>query len=200
MAEKNVKAPTAAEKKGGGFQARKWVTRIALILLPPALLLMTLYQFGYLKYPWEKDKPPPKPVVAGDLFPGEGDADDGYLPNMSKEQILAQMQRVADASQLSFKINARPVFANGNAKGDLAIENPHYNVYPMVVQIFLDETGEMIYDSGGLLPDRHIYNAKLLKVLNAGTYKATAVFNAYDPGTGLWQGKTQAALVITVQN
>jgi len=140
-------------------------------------------------------------IVAGDLFPGiGGDAKDGHLSGMTKEQIIEQMQKAADESQFSFKINSRPVFADGGSAGDLGIENPNYNVYPMVVQIFMNDTNEMIYDSGGILPNQHIDSAKLLCALGAGEYGATAVLNAYDPVSKIWQGKAQAALIITVQN
>jgi hypothetical protein len=175
---------------------RKWIIRIAIMILMLVLILLLLHRCGVYKFPWEK----PAMIVAGDLFPGQGDAEDGHLSGMTADQIRKQMQEAADAAYFSFKINARPEFANGKAKGSLGIENPRYNVYPMVVQIFLDDTGEMIYDSGGILPDQHIDNAKLSVSLKKGTYKATAYLNAYDPDTKVWQGKQAAALVITVQN
>ncbi|MCL2324665.1 MAG: hypothetical protein FWC48_03745, partial [Actinomycetia bacterium] len=150
-------------------RGRRRAILIALIVLVLLALALILHQCGYYQLPWEKRGQ----VLAGDLFPGQGaDVDDGHLKNMTPDQIREQMQKVADASQFSFKINARPKFENGTAKGDLAIENPRYNVYPMTVEIFLDDTNEKIYDSGGLLPDQHITSAKLLKVLKAGTYKA----------------------------
>ena len=189
--------------KRNNRRALKWVIAAALIVAA----LVFLLQLWYAETPAKTENKPLQteteialPVVAGDLFPDIGDAKDGHLSNMTLEQIKAQMQRVAEESQFSFKINSRPVFADGGAKGSLGIENPNYNVYPMVVQIFLDSTGEMIYDSGGILPNQHIDSAKLLSELAAGEYNATAVFNAYDPDTKVWQGKAQAALIITVQS
>jgi hypothetical protein len=180
----------------GGARARKRLMRIgALILLLIAILLL-LHQCGHLKFPWEKSAA----IVAGDLFPGEGDAEDGHLSNMTPEQIKKQMQEAADAAYFSFKINARPEFKDGKSAGTLGIENPSYNVYPMVVQIMLDDSDEIIYDSGGILPDHHIDSAKLSKVLKKGTYKATAYLHAYDPDTKVWQGKQAAALEITIKN
>ena len=133
----------------------------------------------------------------GSLLP-PGFAQDGPLPNMSEEEIRKQMQMMADASYFAFKINSRPVFPSGGAAGSLQIENPSYNVYPMVVQIFLNDTQELIYDSGGILPNQHVEQAKLSKRLAAGTYNATAYLNAYDPDNHSWLGKQAAALVITV--
>ncbi|MDR1272854.1 MAG: hypothetical protein LBK04_07705 [Clostridiales Family XIII bacterium] len=185
---------TGQEKREG--EKRKWIIRIAIMFLTLVLLLLLLHQLGVFKFPWEK----PAGIIAGDLFPGQGDAEDGHLPGMTPAQIKEQMQKAADDSYFSFKINARPEFDNGKAMGNLGIENPSFNVYPMVVQIFLDDTGEMVYDSGGILPDQYIDNAKLSVPLKAGDYKATAYLNAYDPETKAWQGKQAAALIITVHN
>jgi hypothetical protein len=188
-------APEAAIASAKKMSRKTLITIISLVVAA-AVLALGLHALGIFKFPWEKD---PAPIVAGDLFPGEGGADGGHLPNMTPEEILAQMQKVADASYFSFKINARPEFDNGSAAGTLGIENPSNNVYPMVVQIFLDSTNELIYDSGGILPDQHILKAKLRKNLKAGTYKATAYMNAYDPDTKEWLGKQAAALEITIK-
>ena len=177
---------------------RKRILIIFLAVLVVLASVVLMRQFGLFTFPWEKV--PTQVVVAGDLFPGQGGASSGHLPNMTPDQIKAQMQKVADESQFSFKINSRPIFENGSAQGDLGIENPSYNVYPMVVQIFLEDTDEIIYDSGGILPNQHIYTARLLRPLSAGEYRAIAVLNAYDPDTLVWQGKAQAALIITVLN
>jgi len=133
----------------------------------------------------------------GSLLP-PGFAANGPLTGMSAEELRKQMQMAADASYFAFKINARPVFASGGDKGDLRIENPSYNVYPMVVQIFLDDTEEMVFDSGGILPNQHIDRANLDTKLAPGTYNATAYMNAYDPESLTWLGKQAAALVLTV--
>jgi len=178
-------------------KSKKRAIRIALIASTLILLIIMLSYFGFIKWPWQSDG---GSVVAGDLFPGSGDAADGHLPNMSQDEVMEQMQRVADASMFSFKINSRPVFANGNSEGDFRIENPNYNVYPMVVDVTLNKTKEKIYSSGGILPNQHVEKARLLRALDAGTYEATAVFNIYDPDTKELKGKTQAALIITVQN
>lgn len=187
-------AGRARDRPRGPFnRILKTVLPAVLVL---ALAIFFLHRAGLLVFPWEGTRP----IVAGDLFPGAGEAERGHLPNMTPEEILAQMQKVADAAYFSFKINARPVFENGSAAGNLSIENPSHNIYPMVVQIHLDATDEIIYDSGGLYPNHYIENAKLSKRLKAGTYNATAHMNAYDPDTLEWQGRQAAGLVITVLN
>jgi hypothetical protein len=195
-AEAAEAAETTDARREDKDDKRKKRRRVLIIILIALVVVILLHELGVLTFPWEHE---PRIIVAGDLFPDVGETDDGHLENMSQEDILAQMQKIADASYFSFKINARPVFPDGSAEGNLEIENPNYNVYPMVVQIFLDDTNELIYDSGGILPDRHITKAKLLRDLPAGVHKATAYMNAYDPETKEWQGKQAAALEIEVK-
>lgn len=140
------------------------------------------------------------PIVSGDLFPGQGNAQDGLLPTLTKEEILERMQAVADASYFSFGINARPVFENGKSKGKLEIENPSNNVYPMIVEIYLKDSGELIYSSGGMMPNQYIENDKLSKVLSKGDYEATAYMIAFDPDTNERLGHQQVGLIITIKN
>ncbi|MGI6004293.1 MAG: hypothetical protein ACOX88_02605 [Christensenellales bacterium] len=196
MGDKTKRPRKQHNPSKSGKKRRRPITVIVIIVLI-LLLILLLRQCGYFRFPWET---PPAPIVAGDLFPDVVDAVDGHLSGMTEEEILAQMQRIADESQFSFKINAKPEFLNGWSAGTLRIENPNYNVYPMVVQIVLDDTGEIIYDSGGILPDQHIDTARLTRVLRRGTHKATAHLYAYDPDTKVCQGESNVKLEITVKN
>ena len=181
----------SAKKRRSGAKAKKQIAIIAAVVIIIAAVAAYV-AYGLLNRETAADIP-----AQGSILP-PGFAQDGPLPNMSEEEIRKQMQMMADASYFAFKINARPVFERGDAPGSLQIENPSYNIYPMVVQIFLDDTQEMIYDSGGILPNQHVAQAKLSKRLAAGTYDATAYLNAYDPDTNAWLGKQAASLVITV--
>ena len=111
---------------------------------------------------------------------------------------MAQMQREADKGVFAFKINSRPVFSSGNSEGTLRIENPNHNAYPFVVKIFLKETSEEIYNSGGILPNHHIETAKLTKVLPKGEYPATAYIYAYNPETNEYEGKAAVDLTMII--
>lgn len=191
MNEKTVENYESYKKK----KRKKLAILLLLLLFSIAIIL---YQLGYLTLPWQNREI--LPIVAGDVFPGVGAAEDGYLSGMSEDEIQEQMQRIADASQFSFKINAAPVFEDGKSVGDVRIENPNYNMYPMVVQIVLNETGEIIFDSGGIMPNQHMEYGKLTKVLSQGTHQATANLYAYDPDTLVAQGQSAAKLTITIKN
>ena len=64
------------------------------------------------------------------------------------------------------------------------------------VSIIVDNTEEEVYASKFLKPGTYIENVKLDKVLEKGTYSATAYFKAYEEDIG----QTGAQITITVQN
>lgn len=186
---------SSGSEKNPQKAAKKGLLRILILLLLIAIVLLVLKQCGVF------DKQP-TPIVAGDLLPGAGDAEDGTLSNMSDDDIREQMQKAADEAYFSFKINTIWEFEDRKGEAAVGIENPNYNVYPMVVQVFLgkDGAGELIYDSGAIMPDQHIDNAKLTKVLKTGTYEALAYLNAYDPDTKENIFKSTAELSIVIKN
>ena len=128
-----------------------------------------------------------------------GDVSEGHLPGMTDAEVREQMQKEADKSLFSFKVNSRPIFEDGGGAGTLRIENPNHNMYPFTVEIFLDETGEKIYESGGIFPNRHINTAKLGRALPQGEHEATAYINAYDPDTKEFRGKSAVELTLVVK-
>ena len=173
---------------------KKRTALVSMIVL--AIMLFSVITIWYFKRDLAITKENNIPNQ-GSLLP-PGFAADGPLSDMTENEIREQMQKIADASYFAFKINARPVFETGDGKGNVRIENPSYNVYPMVVQIVLDETEEILFDSGGIFPNQHIDSASLNRPLPPGSYNATAYMNAYDPDSHTWLGKQAAALVITV--
>ena len=180
-------------------KGRKLILRITALVLLSIAAFLVLHLVG-VKFPWENNQNSHKTIEIGDTFPKVNpEAAEGYLPGMTADEIKEHQEKPVDEENVAYLINLKPVFENGKSKGNLEIENPHYNVFPMVVQIFLTDTNEIIYDSGGILPDRHIAEDTLLKTLKAGTYNATAIINVYNPETKVWQGKAEEALVITIQ-
>ncbi len=175
------------EQGGGGpgnkqSKLKKWLLRIGAVIILALLAVFIYYHFFY--------NPAPIAIVAGDKFPGVRDA----------EELQEAVQAEVDASYFDFEINARPVFPNGSTnKGNLYIVNPSNNAHLSVVQIVHDETGEVIYDSGGLLPGYEITGDELLVDLEQGEHNATAHFYVYDPDTELAVGEVTASLIITVE-
>ena len=169
-----------------------WIIIVSVLMLTAIAASVSVYML-----------PEPVPLavnnfIAGDIFPKTGEAKEGHLPNMTEDAIKEQMQRAADENNFAFKINARPVFSAKSGEATLRIENPHHNIYPFVVKIFLNETGEEIYNSGGILPNHYINTAKLSKVPPKGEHGATAYIYAYDPYTNEYSGKSAVKLTLSV--
>lgn len=122
----------------------------------------------------------------------------GILPGIDPEQRQAELQQQLDDGMIAFSINSTPVFANGSAEGNLMLENPANNAKLLVVEIYLDDTQELIYKSKAIPVGAYIENARLDKVLEPGTYPATAYFKAYRETDHSYIGQAGAALTIKV--
>jgi len=185
----NKKRTDRAEK----FDRR--INRILVLLLAVAAVAAGIVLCVLQKKPMPK--PPREGAVIEQLLPDGGTAVEGPLPGTDAEaEMLEQMQREADVSTFAFRINARPVFKGG--EGALRIENPSRNAYPFVVKIFLNDSGEEVYDSGGILPNHHIDMARLAKELPEGTHAATAYVYAYDPATKAYGGKAAVQMTLMI--
>jgi len=173
---------TELKEEKGPNKKKKWL----LLLL---LLLIILGVGAWLLFSGTKDS---EPIYSADLLPAIGDARDRDIADIAQE--------IADAHYFTLIINPTVTFADGNSVGDIGIINPATNVYPIAVEITLEETNEIIYSSGGILPNQEILEAKLDKSLPKGTHKALATVNIYDPETKEKQGATQADITIIVKN
>lgn len=155
------------------------------------LLLLISLVGGLGIYYWQKNQTS-VPMISADLLPEVGDATD--------REIAEKAQEVADANYFTLTINPTAVFEDGTSEGSIEIINPATNVYPIAVDITLDDTGEVIYSSGAIYPNQQVLTAKLLKDLDKGEYDATATVNIYDPDSKEKQGVTEAEMKITVNN
>ena len=112
----------------------------------------------------------------------------GVLPGIDVDARRKELQDQLDRSMIAFSINTSPVFLNGTSEGNLLIENPGNNAKLLRVSIRVDGTEEEIYASNYLKPGTYIESVKLDKVLEKGTYDATAYFSAYDEANGEYIG------------
>ena len=78
------------------------------------------------------------------------------------------------------------------------LENPANNAKLLVVEIYMDDTQELIYKSKAIPVGAYIENARLDKVLEPGQYAATAYFMAYREDDHSFIGQAGAAISITV--
>ncbi len=137
-------------------------------------------------------------------FGGGGDdfydnaAQGGQAPYKTEEEIQAELNRIVEEGMLNISIASVIEFENGTAPGVAYIENVPSNKYVMRVTITLDDTGEVVYQSGGIKPDSYIETITLSKDLDAGSYPATATFTAYDPDTLEEVGQAAAKISLSI--
>lgn len=122
----------------------------------------------------------------------------GVLPGIDVAERQAQLQERLDEGMIAFSINTSPVFATGGSEGNLMLENPANNAKLLVVEIYIDETQELVYQSKAIPTGAYIENARLDKILEPGEYPATAYFKAYREEDHSFIGQAGAAIKITV--
>ncbi len=143
------------------------------------------------------------------LLPREGDqisipgyrdpnASIGQLEGKSVEEIQAELNRIVEEGMFNISINPNIYFENGEAEGEVRIENSPANHYLMKVEITLDDSGEVVYTSGLIEPNYHIQTAKLAIPLEEGSYEATAVFTAFDPANESKVGQAAAKIKLHI--
>ncbi|WP_165252633.1 hypothetical protein [Adlercreutzia sp. ZJ304] len=124
----------------------------------------------------------------------------GQAPYKTEEEIQEELNRKVEEGMFNISIASVIEFEDGAAPGTAYIENVPGNPYVMQVDITLDDTGEKVYESGGLKPDSYIKDIALSKDLDAGTYQATATFHAIDQDTLEEVGQAAAKVTLNVLN
>lgn len=185
--ETEESSPAAAETKEKS-KARKWISRIVILIILILILLFTLYRCGYIGGQEEA------PFIIG------ANVKEG-TPGMTEEEIEEALEAEQAKANFSIELNGYPTFADGSSEGNLNIVNPADNALYMEVEIRLDDTDEVIYQSGGIPPNHYIDNDKLTKVLEKGEYNATAYVSITDPDNPETQYNSASFdLIITIQN
>lgn len=166
---------------------KKLISGIILLIVIAILVIFSLYKLGYLG------------GQENEIVIGAG-LQEGAL-DRSKETDSETEKGGNGKSDMTVRINGYPVFEDGESTGNLNIENPAANVLYMEVEITLDDTGEVIYQSGAIPPNHYIDNDKLAKSLEKGEYAATAHVSLIDPDDmDMVYNSANFNLVITIKN
>ncbi len=72
---------------------------------------------------------------------------------------------------------------NGKSEANLLIQNSPSNKKPVIVELYLKDNDEMIFQSDVIPAGSKLEKAKLDKTLNKGTYPCVAYFNVLNPET-----------------
>lgn len=130
----------------------------------------------------------------------DSSAKEGQASYKTPEEIEAERNRQMKEGMLNISMASIIKFANGTAPGTAYIENVPSNKYVMKVTITIDNTGEVVYQSGGIKPNSVIDTITLSQPLAAGTYPATATFSAYNPDSLEEIGQAAAKVTLVVEN
>lgn len=185
----NYNKPTSC--KSDKNKTYKTAGLVILVLLVIALALFLFRSCG-------ADTTTVDDPVTGGLVYDDGAVVGGW-DEADTDAIIAGLNEKVEQGMINISMNTSPVFADGTSEGNLMIVNEGINNYPQIVEITRNDTGELIYKSGGIPVGSKIENAKLDVDLPAGTYECTAMFHSVDPDTGASLGCAGAIITITVQ-
>lgn len=129
----------------------------------------------------------------------EDNATMGIMPGVDLDQRRKELQAQLDKNMIAFSINTSPVFQSNTGSGNLMVENPGNNAKLISVKLEIAGTNEVVYTSNYIKPGSYLENITLDKILEPGTYQATAYFLAYTEDTAEYIGQTGAGIVLTVQ-
>lgn len=169
---------------------KKTKKRILIVAGVIALIALTVVICYFLFYKNQSKEP----------LQYDDNATSGIMPGVDLDERRKELQEILDKNRIAFSINTTPVFLNGTSEGNLLIENPGNNAKLLKISIVMNDTEEEIYASNYLKPGSYIESAKLSKVLEKGTYEATAYFSAYDEETAEYIGRTGAAITLSVED
>ncbi|OMH25206.1 hypothetical protein [Bacillus thuringiensis] len=169
--------------KKGKCQDKKNKKKILLIILFLTFLGgVTIYTLNIRHAP---------EIIAGDFLPDEKETQRINKKKVAKEKV--------DASQFTLSIYPEAIFNEKTGEGFLHIRNESSNAYPINVKIKIDNTNEIIYETGAIYPGHEITKITLEKKLKVGKYKATADVDIFNPESKKKQGTTQAEMQIIIK-
>lgn len=103
----------------------------------------------------------------------------GLLPGKTEAEIAELLSQKVAEGMVDIGVSGQPSFEDRGAKGNLGIENIPGNRYALQVDLVLDETGEILYQSGLIDPGYYIEYVGLNRELEPGPNSATVVFTTY---------------------
>lgn len=178
-------------------KAKKWFQRILIVVLIVIIIILLLAKCGGKGITGNEGTGRFLNIFNSDAVVS------GEKETRSREEIVAELNRQVEDGYISISMNTSPYFENGNAKGNLSIDNSKENRHPQVIQIFLldenDKASDLIYTSPVIPVGSRVDEDSLDVPLSKGTYKCVAYFNAVTE-EGEILGTAGAVINITVKN
>lgn len=110
------------------------------------------------------------------------------------------VRQATSETDFAYQINTAPSFTRNGKDGELLIGNPSVNRYLMVVEIRLEGSESVCYQSQFIAPNQYIEKGSLKLIPGSpGVYPATAYINAVDPQTLDLVGTLETPVTVTIQ-
>ena len=124
----------------------------------------------------------------------------GDIPGKSKEERQRELDSIVEEGMLAMSINATP---SGRGVGsersvNWLIENPSNQGKLIRVEIYRDDTGEKIYETGAIKPGSYVEAAPPDVNLPVGEYDCTARFYTYRLETEEYIGQAAANIKLVI--
>lgn len=124
----------------------------------------------------------------------------GDIPGKSKEERQRELDSIVEEGMLAMSINATP---SGRGVGsersvNWLIENPSNQGKLIRVEIYRDDTGEKIYETGAIKPGSYVEAAPPDVNLPIGEYDCTARFYTYRLETEEYIGQAAAKIKLVI--
>ena len=146
MAQTVYHAP--APEQAQGTPPKKGKKKKWLILLLALLLLALLAAGGF--FVWQY-------FNRGELM--EPNATIGVMPGKTDQEIIDELNRKVDERSIALTINPAPVAEDGGSPVNWMYENPQSNDKYTKLEVYLDDTEELIYETALMINGSYIESA-----------------------------------------
>ncbi len=125
---------------------------------------------------------------------------EGSLPTLTEQEVEDKMNRLVEEGTFNVAIASEIYLDSMEYEGKADIQNIANNHYDLSVQIILNDSEQVVYESEVMKPNTYIEHIKLKESLEDGSHDAVAVFTAYDSKSGDVVGNTNIAVILKVIN
>lgn len=132
------------------------------------------------------------------IFDGDVPLGTPLLPDENATPYLGDAINTIAGSGCQLPYYERVTASSGDVSVTMVLFNPGCNARSIIFEIILDETGEVIFESGLVAPGMCIEDVRLLKPLSEGEYNCTLIMHIYDTSSLKRISKATDTFVLSV--
>ena len=125
-------------------------------------------------------------------------AKDGSYAGKTHEQIVADLNAAVKEGEMNISVATVMMGREGSDTVNVRFENIAANHWDQKMTLTLDETGEVLWQSGAIAPGQSIDDAMLVRAMPAGSYPVTATVTGYDSQTHEEKGKLAGQVTLYI--